>query len=89
MELSKLEMYESVNKCTTLSELADVIRSFAVEGLIQGRTRKFNAERMALNCESFSAFKHQTLTREFGIRQQAMMLLFYEKGILSLNPSHE
>ena len=72
-----LEKYEAVNKCSTLKELADVIRSFAIKGMIQGRTREFEAEKMAYHCETFNLFKHTRLTRELGIRQHAMMILYY------------
>lgn len=76
--MTDLEKYKAVNKSSTLKELADVLRSFAVDGMIQGRTRQFNAEKMAKHCESYHLAKHNVLTREFGIRQQAMMLFFYE-----------
>ena len=76
--MTELEKYEAVNKGSTLKELADVLRSFAIDGMIQGKTRQFDAEKMAEHCESYNLAKHKVLTREFGIRQQAMMLLFYE-----------
>lgn len=76
--MTNLEKYEAVNKTETLQELADVIRSFAnEEGMIQGRTRQFSAEAMAKMCENYDYAIHNRLTREFGIRQQAMMILFY------------
>lgn len=78
--MTELEKYEAVNKSTNLKELANVIRSFAVNGIVQGKTRQFNAEKMAEHCESYHLAKHNVLTREFGIRQQAMMLLFYESN---------
>lgn len=37
--MTELEKYEAVNKSSTLKELADVLRSFAIDGMIQGRTR--------------------------------------------------
>jgi len=75
--MTDLEKYEKVNQTKSLTALAEVIRSFAVDGMIQGRVRKFNAEKMANFCEQYSLLYGNTLTREFGIRQQAMMLLFY------------
>ena len=75
--MTELEKYEKVNKSSSLKELADVIRSFANDGIIQGRTRTFDSELMAKRCEEYDLAKHNNLTREFGIRQQAMMLLFY------------
>lgn len=75
-----LKRYEAVNDCESLKELADVIRSFANdEGLIDGRISIFNAEKMANVCENYSLYFHNNLTRNYGIRQQAMMLLYYAK----------
>jgi hypothetical protein len=77
--MTHLEKYERVNQAESLKELANIIRSFADEdGKIQGRRRMFDAELMAKACEVFSPLSHDTLTREFGIRQQAMMIYFYE-----------
>lgn len=76
--MNNLEKYEAVNKAETLSELAEVILSFADEnGLIQGRSRKFRAKEMAMLCIDFKRNPPNVLTREFGIRQQAMYLLYY------------
>lgn len=78
--MTDLEKYEAVNKSETLEDLAKVIESFADEkGDIQGRTKKFSAVRMASFCRHYSLDLHNTLTREFGIRQQAMMILFYNR----------
>jgi len=78
MEHDDFYKYDDVNKCETLEELAKVIESFADEnGDIQGRTKKFSAARMADFCRSYSLDIHNMLTREWGIRQQAMMIIFY------------
>jgi hypothetical protein len=77
--MTDLEKYQVVNSTRTLKQLADVIRSFSVDGIIQGRERTFDSEKMATKCESYDLQIHNTLTREFGIRQQAMMLLFYDR----------
>lgn len=78
--MNRLSKYEHVNSCESLSELADVIRSFADEdGMIQGRSRKFSAKAMADLCENFDNHPPNVLTREFGIRQQAMYLSYYSK----------
>jgi hypothetical protein len=74
--MSREEQYDAVNKCESLEELSDVIKSFANEaGLIQGRTRTFNANNMANACIVFSKNRPNVLTREFGIRQQAMYII--------------
>lgn len=76
--MTELEKYQAVNACETFEELASVIESFADEdGMIQGRTRKFSAERMAWNCRNFTIAQPNVLTREFGIRQQAMYISYY------------
>ena len=77
--MTSLEKYEKVNQAGDLKELANIIRSFADEdGKVQGRSKRFDAEDMASTCETFTNQYHNVLTREFGIRQQAMMLYFYE-----------
>lgn len=77
--MTDLEKYDRVNKAETLDELATIIESFADEnGNIQGRERKFNASAMSEKCRNYSPYEHNRLTREFGIRQQAMMILFYK-----------
>lgn len=78
--MEDLKKYEAVNRCETLDELAEVILSFADEdGNIQGRVRKFNAEMMANACRNYPEFPKNILTREFGIRQQAMYIEYYNK----------
>ncbi len=78
--MTDLEKYEAVNKSNSLEELAQVIESFADEnGVIQGRTRGFPAGKMADYCRNYPDYPRNTLTREFGIRQQAMYLEYYGK----------
>lgn len=80
--MDRLEKFEAVNKCETLEQLANVIESFAdEEGMIQGREKKFSAKLMSFNCRNYSPYTHNTLTREFGIRQQALYILFYNGKI--------
>lgn len=79
--MDRLEKYEAVNATESLKELAKVIESFADEdSLIQGRQNKFDAKKMSNYCINYDTSIHNSLTREFGIRQQAMMLSFYEKN---------
>jgi len=76
--MTTLDKYEQVNKCETLEELALVIETFADEdGMIQGRERKFNSNNMASACRVFQFQPVETLTREFGIRQQGMYIRHY------------
>ena len=78
--MSKLKIYEAVNKCETFEELAKVIESLANDdGMIQGRKREFNAAKMAEACRSFTTARApNVLTREFGIRQQALYIQYYK-----------
>lgn len=76
--MSREQIYDLVNDCEDLSQLADVILSLADEdGMIQGRTKKFNAGKMADACLHYRNRPKNNLTREFGIRQQALYILFY------------
>jgi hypothetical protein len=78
--MTDLEKYEAVNKCETLDQLAHVVLSFAdEEGMIQGRTNRFSALRMADACLHYENRPKNSLTREFGIRQQAMYLIYYSR----------
>ena len=79
--MTDLDKYEAVNRCETLNQLAAVILSFADEdGLMQGRTNKFNAERMSNACLHYENRPKNNLTREFGIRQQAMYITYYTQN---------
>lgn len=74
--MDELEIYEKVNRCQTLFELANIIRGLSNgDGTIGGRTRHFNAEKMAEHCEKYSLSFKNSLTRNYGIRQQAMYIL--------------
>lgn len=72
--MNRLQKFEAVNQCDNLKGLANVIRSFDEDGFIRGRTRNFSTENMAKFCESFTMENATMLTREFGIRQQAMFI---------------
>jgi len=74
----KLMAFETVNACRTLKELSEVILALVDDdGNIHGRTRRFPAINMADNCINFENLPMEVLTREFGIRQQAMMIQYY------------
>lgn len=79
-EEEELRLYKLVNQTENLSELAEVIRG--IGNTIKGKSRPFNSTKMANICENFHVKIHNNLTRNFGIRQQAIMLFFYEKNKL-------
>lgn len=74
--MNDLEIYEAVNGASSLKELADIIRKLGGEhGIIEGRSSSFDSEAMADYCEDFFDHSDNVLTRKYGIRQQAIMLL--------------
>ena len=76
-------IYEVVNSAETFDQLAKaIIQSSDSDGNIKGRTNSFSADRMANKCIEVGKSEHpefNTLTRAFGIRQQAIYLKHYEK----------
>ena len=80
--MNELLKYEDVNKCETLEELSLVILSLAnSKGLIEGRNKNFVASVMSDICKNYCVAQHNMLTREYGIRQQAIYILFYNNEI--------
>lgn len=78
-ETPPLQKWERVNRCETIEELESCILDFAVDGIIQGRTRSFNAENMVRGLKLYmkGASAPNVITREFGLRQQAMYIKYY------------
>ena len=82
--MDELLKFQRVNECETPEQLAKTIIDFAdpETGLIAGRTKSFSADRMAsyvklvVNGEAPA----NLLTREYGIRQQALYLAYYNKN---------
>lgn len=73
-----LEREADVASCTSLIELGNVIESFAdEEGMIEGTTRKLDAERMAYIATDKKRVRQFTsmLTRHYGIRKKAVELI--------------
>lgn len=76
----QLQKWERVNQCETVKELEVCILDFAdVNGMIQGRTRPFDAESMVRGLRLYmkDASAPNVITREFGLRQQAMYIKHY------------
>lgn len=81
--MTDLEKYEKVNKCETYEEFYEALKALSDEnGEIQGRRQKFNVERMIQNAKYYfaDASYPNVITREFGLRQQAMYLKYYNSG---------
>jgi hypothetical protein len=76
-----LNRFEIVNQCEDAVQLKIAVLSLAdTEGMIKGRRRPFKAARMAGFVEGVIAgeLPPECLTREFGIRQQALYIKYYE-----------
>jgi hypothetical protein len=80
--MTELEKWQLVNQCETPLELEDAIAKFAdLEGMIQGRQRKFDAGKMIIGLNYFMTdeMPANVLTREYGIRQQSIYLKTFNK----------
>ena len=80
--MTELETWQLVNQAETTQDLAFIINKLAdPEGMIQGRERKFEAAKMIIGLNYFmkDEMPANVLTREFGIRQQAIYLRTFNK----------
>jgi len=81
--MNNLQKYELVNSCETEKELEQAIRLLTnpETGMIQGRTKQVDGKAMASMVIPVVVGEENPnyLTREFGIRQQALYLKYYKK----------
>lgn len=79
--LEELKYYKLVNECENLDQLANVILEIGNEdfGEIKGRSKGFDSQRMADNCLRLPDVPINTLTRNYGIKQQAIYILHYQR----------
>jgi hypothetical protein len=80
LNMEELEKYELINKCETDNELAQAILLLSdKEGMVKGRNKAFAAEKMAGSCHLVinKNYPPNLLTREYGIRQQALYIKYY------------
>jgi hypothetical protein len=79
--MTELEKYDLVNQAETEKELADVILKLAdpKTGKIKGRAKDHDAEKMVEKLSLFmqDLWEPNSMTREYGIRQQAMYIKYY------------
>ena len=75
----ELLKYEMVNAAETFEQLALAIEHIGRGGTIQGRTEPFLTHLVATCCRNFEHTAPNTLTRRYGIRQQALYLKHYGK----------
>jgi len=78
----ELDMWQYVNNIKSLNELAELIINISDEdNMIQG-TSKMNAIEMSEDCKNFTIVNRHRLTRNYGIRRQAMYIKLKEDGII-------
>jgi hypothetical protein len=77
--MEELTKWELVNKCETTEQLKEAILTLSKEGQIQGMSRAFDAEKMASYVDGVveGYLPPRSLTRNYGIRQQALYLMYY------------
>ena len=82
--MNELEIWKEVNSCETSEELTAVVRKIADanDGIIKGRNRDFNANNMAtyVGMVIKEGSYPTLLTREYGIRQQALYIRAAEQA---------
>ena len=80
--MTELQKWQAVNQCENGKALHDLIIQIAdKEGMIHGRERKFDATQMANHVHDVlqNDYPSNLLTREFGIRQQAIYFKTFNK----------
>lgn len=78
--MTELEKWEKVHECETIAELEHMILNLQDEdGKIQGKSKKFDAGVMSDNVKLvvLGNYPANILTRNYGIRAQALYLRFY------------
>ena len=80
---AELYKYQLVNRCQTIEALENAIMAIGSEnnGMIHGRARIFSAKKMSSYVRGVVslALPANLLTRNYGIRQQALYLSFFIK----------
>lgn len=79
----RVELYEKfykVSRAGSLDELADIVKTFEVNGKLVTEKHEFDMNRHVKKIRNYtmSFREHNKITREYGIRAQAMMIVFYE-----------
>lgn len=79
--MTDLERFQLINKCETSEKLSAAILVIAEDGIIKGRRSVFQAINLAAYVPGVIAgtLPPNVLTREFGIRQQAFYIMYYEQ----------
>ncbi len=79
--MTELEKFQLINQCETVEELADAILKISGGIEIKGRFISFDAEKMSKRVAQVvnEDLIPNVLTRQYGIRQQALYIKFYQR----------
>lgn len=75
------QKYDAVLACEDIESLVQLIRDFSHDGVIDGLTESFDADRMCNNAMLFYKDVHDvatTVTRKYGLRRQLIYLKYYK-----------
>lgn len=77
--MTQLQKFEKINQCETVAELEEAIISISEDGVVHGRGKNLDAIKLAakVNMVVKKQIPANVLTREYGIRQQALYLSHY------------
>lgn len=79
--MTELEKYELVNSAESTEELLQAVQNIYIETDRVGRTGNLDKERMLIHILEFIIGMNipaNSITRQYGIRQQAMYLKYYK-----------
>lgn len=81
--MDELEKYKLINKAETIEELKEAMEAISEKGMIKGRRKSYMANEMIAMVDFIynDNYPLNFLTRNYGIRQQMLYLLHYNKKI--------
>lgn len=79
--MDELKKYKLINKAETVEELKEAIEAISEKGMIKGRRKSYMADEMIAMVDFIynDNYPLNFLTRNYGIRQQMLYLLHYNK----------
>ena len=79
--MDELEKYKLINKAETIEELKEAIKAISEKGMNKGRSKSYMSDKMIAMVDFIynDNYPLNFLTRNYGIRQQMLYLLHYNK----------
>ncbi len=78
--MEELLKWQLINSAETIEDLKKAITSIAEDGIIVGRRKNFTLKNQLLAVDAIlEGYPFNFLTRNYGIRQQMMYLMFYRE----------